>query len=315
MEYNRYIADFQVGDEIEGFYLLKTAAAKVSGSGKPFLAAALADSSGSIEAKAWDYSGPVGPSDEGGVIKVRGSVSEFRGSLQLIISRIRMVQPDDQYSLDTLVPCAPIDAAGWSGELQDFVDSLEDPDYRGVCQKLLDQYGQQFLDIPGGKSVHHSFLHGLLMHTVNMARMADDLAQLYEDVIDRDLLVAGTLLHDIAKCDEFVTSSLGLVTGYSTKGQLLGHLVMGAGAVAEAARELGVPEEKSVLLKHMLLSHHGEPEFGAAVRPQCAESELLSLIDLIDSRMEIYSEALAEVPVGQFSKKLFSLDKKIYRHR
>ena len=86
-------------------------------------------------------------------------------------------------------------------------------------------------------------------------------------------------------------------------------------SVAEAARELGVPEEKSMLLQHMLLSHHGEPEFGAAVRPQCAESELLSLIDLIDSRMEIYSEALTEVPVGQFSKKLFALDKKIYRHR
>ena len=315
MEYNKYIADFAIGDEVEGFYILKTAASKVSGSGKPFLAAVLADSSGSIEAKVWDYSGPIGPSHEGSVIKARGSVSEFRGSLQFIVSRIRPVQSGDQYSLDNLVPCAPIDVDGWSDELQDFVGSLEDPDYRALCQKLLDQYGQRFRDIPGGKSMHHSFLHGLLMHTVNMARIADDLAGLYEDVIDRDLLMAGTLLHDIAKCEEFVTSSLGLVTDYSTKGQLLGHLVMGAQAVAAAAQELGMPEEKAVLLQHMLLAHHGEPEFGTAVRPQCAESELLSLIDLIDSRMEIYSEALTEVPVGQFSKKLFALDKKIYRHR
>lgn len=212
MEYNKYIADFAIGDEVEGFYILKTAASKVSGSGKPFLAAVLADSSGSIEAKVWDYSGPIGPSHEGSVIKARGSVSEFRGSLQFIVSRIRPVQSGDQYSLDNLVPCAPIDVDGWSDELQDFVGSLEDPDYRALCQKLLDQYGQRFRDIPGGKSMHHSFLHGLLMHTVNMARIADDLAGLYEDVIDRDLLMAGTLLHDIAKCEEFVTSSLGLVT-------------------------------------------------------------------------------------------------------
>ena len=90
---------------------------------------------------------------------------------------------------------------------------------------------------------------------------------------------------------------------------------MGAQAVAAAAQELGMPEEKAVLLQHMLLAHHGEPEFGAAVRPQCAESELLALIDMIDSRMEIYSEALAGVTKGQFTKRVFALDKKIYRHR
>ena len=95
---------------------------------------------------------------------------------------------------------------------------------------------------------------------------------------------------------------------------LLGHLVMGAQEAAAAARELNVPEEKSVLLQHLLLSHHGEPEFGAAVRPMCAESELLSMIDLIDSRMEIYREALSETSPGQFSKRVFALDKKVYNH-
>ena len=141
------------------------------------------------------------------------------------------------------------------------------------------------------------------------------MADVYADVVNRDLLVAGTILHDVAKCDEFITSPLGLVTEYSVKGQLLGHLVMGAEEVALAARELGTPEEKSILLQHMLLSHHGEPEFGAAVRPVCAESELLSMIDLIDSRMEIYKETMDETEVGGFSKKVFALDKKIFRHQ
>ncbi len=106
-----------------------------------------------------------------------------------------------------------------------------------------------------------------------------------------------------------------LVTEYSVKGELLGHLVMGAQAVAKAAEEAGLPEDKSVLLQHMILSHHGDPQFGAAVRPVCAESELLSMIDLIDSRMEIYRETMEETQPGTFSKRVFALDKKIYCHR
>lgn len=315
MEYNKWIADLQAGDEIVGFYVLKTAQIKTSNSGKPFLSAVVTDCSGSMEAKLWDYAGPVGPADEGTVVKIRGTVSEFRGALQLILSRIRPVQEGDRYSLSDLVPTAPIDEeAAWQ-ELTDLVDSLEDRDYAAVCRQVLDRYGERFRTIPGGKSMHHSFVSGLLMHTLYMARTADYLAGLYRDVVNRDLLLAGTILHDVAKCGEFVTSPLGLVTEYSVQGQLLGHLVMGAQAVAEAAGELGIPEEKSVLLQHLLLSHHGDPAFGAAVRPMCAEGELLSLIDLVDSRMEIYREALEETEVGQFSKRVFALDKKVFRHQ
>ena len=171
-----------------------------------------------------------------------------------------------------------------------------------------------FRSIPAGKSVHHSFVSGLLMHTYNMLQIADFLSGLYAEIIDRSLLLTGTLLHDFAKEREFVFSDLGIVTDYSTKGQLLGHLVMGAQEVAEVCRERGVPEEKSVLLQHLILSHHGEPEFGAAVRPMCAEAELLSYIDLIDSRMEIYAENLPDVPAGGFSNRIFALEKKIYNH-
>ena len=199
-------------------------------------------------------------------------------------------------------------------EIRSMVQSLEDADYRRVCETMLERHGEAFRSIPAAKTVHHSFLNGLLMHTSNMLRMASLLAELYSDIVDRSLLLAGTLLHDFAKEEEFVFSELGLSTGYTVKGQLLGHLVMGAQEVAKVAAELGVPEEKSLLLQHMLLSHHGEPEFGAAVVPMCAEAELLSKIDLIDSRMEIYTEALAEIQPGMFTNRIFSLEKKIYRH-
>ncbi len=314
MEYNKLIDDFELGDEIDGFYILKSAVSRTSGAGKPFLAAVLSDRTGNIEAKVWDYSGPVGGADEGSIVKVRGTVSEFRGTMQFTVSRIRTVQANDHYSLDSLVPVAPMDAEDAYQELLRLAGSIEDPDYHAVCQKMLDRYGEKFYMLPGGKSVHHSFLHGLLMHTLNMLRTADFLADIYEEVIDRDLLLAGTLLHDFAKCDEFVISHLGLVTDYSLKGQLLGHLVIGAQEIAAIAKELNVPEEKSVLLQHMLLSHHGEPEFGAAIRPQCAESELVAFFDLLDSRMEIYAETLDSMRPGQFSKRVFALDKKIYKH-
>lgn len=315
MEYNKSIRDMVPGDKVEGFYLLKEAYQKVSSNGKPFLSAVIADKTGTIDVKVWDYSGPVGaPEDIGRIIKVRGDVSEFKGSPQLSLSNVRMALPEDSCDTSRLVAVAPIDQDQTLAEVRGLIASLEDPDYRLVSQTMLDRHLEAFRSIPAAKSVHHSFLSGLLMHTGNMLKLADFLAGLYPQIIDRNLLVTGTLLHDFAKETEFRFSDLGIVTDYSLKGQLLGHLVMGAQEVAAVCRELGTPEEKSLLIQHMILSHHGEPEFGAAVRPSFAEAELLSYIDLVDSRMEIYAEALPAVPEGTFSSRIFALDKRIYRH-
>ena len=315
MEYDLPIARMARGIDIEGFYLLKSAFPKVTVSGKPFLTAVLADESGTIEAKVWDYSGPIGERDAGKVIKVRGSVSDYRGALQVTVDKLRLAAEDDHVDVSRLVRVAPIDRAGAYADITRLVSTLEDADYRAVCEEMLRRHEDAFRTIPAAKSVHHSFLSGLLMHTYNMLRLADFLAAQYADTVDRSLLLAGTLLHDFGKEREFTFSELGLVTDYSTKGQLLGHLVMGAQETAEVAEMLGIPEEKSVLLQHLLLSHHGEPEFGAAVLPQCAEAELLSLIDQIDSRMEIYREALAPLKIGEFSQRIFALDnRRIYKH-
>ena len=314
MEYDKPVADMAFGQEIEGFYILREANPKTTAAGKPFLSAVLSDRTGSVDAVVWDYPGPLGSADAGRVVKIRGKVSEFKGVPQLTVSCLRPAEDSDRYDLSALVPTAPIDADGALARVRELVDSIEDEDYRRLAQTLLERHLDAFRSIPAAKSVHHGFLSGLLMHTANMLRAADFLADLYAEVIDRSLLLAGTLLHDFAKEYEFTFSPLGLVTDYSVRGQLLGHLVMGAQEVAQAAAELGVPEEKSTLLQHLILSHHGEPEFGAAVRPLCAEAELLSAIDSMDSRMEIYAETLAEIPAGTFSARVFALDKKIYRH-
>ena len=316
MEYNKLIAEMHTGDDVEGFYVLKDAFLKTTAAGKPFLSGVLADRSGVIDLKVWDYSGPIGarPEDIGRVVKIRGQVSEFKGAPQLTAGRIRMADGNDQYDVSALVPVAPIDPDERLQEIRRLIDSMEDADYQSVARTMLERHLEAFRSIPAAKSVHHSFLSGLLMHTSNMLRLADYLSGLYAGIIDRSLLLTGTLLHDFAKEREFTFSGLGMVTDYSLSGQLIGHLVMGAQEVQQCAESLGLPQEKSLLLQHMILSHHGEPDFGAAVRPMCAEAELLSLIDLVDSRMEIYAEALQELPEGTFSGRIFALDKKIYRH-
>lgn len=314
MEYDKQISEMCYGDDVEGFYFLKDACLKTSSTGKPFFSGTVADKSGSMEVKVWDYSGPICAGDAGKVVKLRGKITEFKGAPQFIAGRIRLADASDHYDLGRLVPVAPIDADKRLQEVEMLIASIADSDYRRVAQLLLDRHKEAFRSIPAAKSVHHSFLSGLLMHTSNMLRTADFLSGLYGNIIDRSLLLTGTLLHDFAKEREFTFSELGIVTDYSVKGQLLGHLVMGAQEAAEAAKEVGMPEEKSLLLQHMILSHHGEPEYGAAVRPACAEAVLLSYIDLIDSRMEIYEESLADVPEGSFSGRIFALDRKIYHH-
>ena len=315
MEYNKLLADMVPGDRVEGFYILKEGAIKTSNSGKPFLSATVTDKSGSLDLKAWDYSGPVGvPTDAGKVVKIRADVTEYRGSIQLTASNIRMATQEDSYDVSALVPVAPIDRDETLEKVRGLIASMEDRDYRVLAETMLERHLETFRSIPAAKSVHHSFLSGLLMHTANMLCLADFLAGQYSQIIDRSLLLTGTLLHDFAKEKEFTFSQLGVVTDYSRKGQLLGHLVMGAQEIAQVAAELGTPEEKSLLLQHMILSHHGEPEFGAAVKPMFAEADLLSQIDMLDSRMEIYAETLPGVPAGTFSSRIFALDKRIYHH-
>ena len=310
---NPALADVQVNDEIDGFYLLTDATVRTSANGSRFLAATVSDCSGSMSLKMWDYTGTIGPADNGSAVRVRGLVSDFKGARQLTARRLRLATGEDSFEADQLVPTAPMDPEQGLQEIRTMLQSLQDEDYCRIAVTLFSRNEAQFRNVPAAKSVHHGFRGGLLMHTRNMLRTADYLADLYAEVINRDLLLTGTLLHDLAKIREFSLSPLGVVRDYSVEGQLLGHLVMGAQEVAAAAEELGTPKEKAVLLQHLILSHHGEPEFGAAVRPMCAEAELLHLIDMIDSRMEIYAENLLTMEPGSFSERIFALDKKIYK--
>ena len=316
MEFNILISELKNGCQFDGFYVLKEASIKTTSTGKPYINGIISDKTGSIDFKIWDYVDSSIINEVGKVVKVRGEVAEFKGNLQVNVAKIRLAQDDDIYDIEDLVPVAPIDREKAIDELYGYIDSIDDEDYKNICHAIIDEHIEKFKVIPAAKSVHHSFISGLLMHTINMLKIADFLSGVYSDFIVRDLLIAGTMLHDFMKEEEYSFSDLGIAVDYSTKGQLLGHLVMGAEEVAAVAKEIGMDEQKSMLLQHLILSHHGEPEFGAAVKPMCAEAELLSYIDLLDSRMEIYAENLLTIEKGKFSQQgLFALGgKKIYNH-
>ena len=290
------------GDLFCGYYLLKSTQNATASNGKPYLTLRLADRSGELPGKLWDYAGPIGAEDAGRCVWVSGRVESYQNAPQVSLDDIRRTGAEDNVDLARIVPTAPYGAESMLRYLERTLQGLEDADYRGVCLAVLERRREAFALLPGAKAMHHAFLHGLLMHTANMLRQADTLARLYADVIDRSLLLAGVFLHDIGKLAEFSTTELGLVSDYSKAGQLLGHIFLGAEEVGAVARELGVAEEKTMLLQHLLLSHHGKPEFGAAVLPKCAEAEMLASIDMLDSRMEIYRAAYAETPEGEFSR-------------
>ena len=148
MEYNKRISDMDIGEQVEGFYILKGVYPKTTASGKPFLNATLADKSGTVEAKVWNYSGPIGTGDEGKVVKVRGEVSEFRGASQIVIEKIRLAEQDDPYQVSDLVPVAPIDVDDTMREVEQLVRSIEDRDYQAICLQMLQEHYTALRNIP-----------------------------------------------------------------------------------------------------------------------------------------------------------------------
>ncbi len=301
-------------DRFCGYYLLKSASSGVTARGAPYLSFRLADRTGELPGKLWDYSGPVGPGDAGRAVWASGRVETYQDAPQASLEELRLLDEGDAVDPALLVPSAPADKDVMLKYVEKTLGGLEDADYRNVCLAILDRHREGFAAYPAAISMHHDFRHGLLMHTAKMMQTAERLADVYFGVVDRSLLLAGVFLHDIGKLAEFETTELGLVGDYSPEGQLLGHLFLGAEEVGAAARELGVPEEKRLLLQHLIASHHGKAEFNAIVAPKCAEAELLSELDMIDSRMEMYRRAYEETGRGCFTRqKVYGLVGKVYR--
>lgn len=300
---------------VDCYLLVKSADKKTSSKGDTYLDMVLSDKSGEINAKLWSYLPAVhGEYESGDIVKVRGTVSQYNGNPQLRIEKIRMTFPEDNVSAEDFVESAAYSGEQMWQELYRKAAAFSDPDLKAIVTTLLTENKELLLFWPAAFRLHHAIRAGLLMHTLSIVRLCESAAAVYP-FIDRDLLIAGAILHDIAKTTEYEISSAGLATGYTVKGNLIGHLAVGAMMIESAAKKLGIESEIVMLLQHMVLSHHGEPDFGAAVRPMFIEAELLSEIDMMDARIYEMREATADTAKGEFSGRMWSMDnRKLYNH-
>ena len=317
---HQFLTEIPVGEAFEGFYLCKSYATQKKADGKDYFRVDVADRSGQVHGVCWEEPDKFNVTHKsiGTIIHLKGTMGEYRDVPQIRVFGIRQATEADKtdYDVGDIVESAPIDLVEVARQVSDMLDSIADDEYRLVAKTVYTAIEPKFTTIPAGKTVHHSFRGGLLMHTWNMMRLACMVSDIYESFIDRSLLLCATFLHDIAKIQEFDLSDLGLVQDYSKPGQLLGHLYMGAVEVQKICEKLNVNAEKTLLLQHMILSHHGEPEKGAVVQPKCAEADALHMIDLMDSRLEIYAEEYAQLEPGQFTpKKNWALDHRVYRNK
>ncbi|MBO4432804.1 MAG: HD domain-containing protein [Clostridia bacterium] len=300
---------------VEGFCLVKSVEKKTSSKGDVYLDFTLSDASGEMNAKLWRYI----PAEHGeykaqDIVKVRGTVSAYNGADQLRIERIRTAYEGDNVNIGDLVRSVSYSGEQMFEELFSIADGFEDGELKKIVTAILGDSKEKLLYWPAAYKLHHAVRGGLLMHTLSIVRLCERVCEIYP-FVDRQLLISGAILHDVAKLDEFSVGELGIAEGYTVEGNLLGHLAMGAAKVDEYAKKLGISRKTSVLLQHMILSHHGDPEFGAAVRPMFIEAEILSELDLLDSRIYEMREAVGSVKADEFSGRMWALnDRKLYNH-
>ncbi|MDR2945375.1 MAG: HD domain-containing protein [Candidatus Adiutrix sp.] len=280
-----FISDLTAGREAEGPFLVLSQSVGRTNRGGVYLNVELGDRSGRIQAKVWDGADVLGARlAEGTVVLVRGYVDSYRGSPQFVIREARPLAAEEFHWPDYLKTSArPM--AEMRAELWSLVESVPDADFRRLVSAALrsPEVGEKLYYLPAAKAVHHAYLHGLLEHSLSVGKMAVLMAGHYPK-LNASLLIAGAVLHDLGKVWEF---SPPPKVDYTTLGRLKGHLVMGSEFLGRVAAGMpDFPVEKLELLQHLILSHHGEPEFGAPVRPLLLEALVLHHLDNIDAKIE-----------------------------
>lgn len=314
-----FIKDLKPDDaqRIEDRYLVRNADIRDGNNGKKHLYMTLGDASGDIQAVKWsltpDELKAYAKIEAGMVISVVGRCKDYRGQNQLIIDAIRGRAQEGSYERADLFKAAPEEPQAMYDYIVGKINEFKDEDLKKVCLSFYEGERDRLMYYPAAMSNHHAEYAGLLYHVKRMMMMGELACQVYT-YLDKDLLLAGVALHDIEKLDELASDENGVVPEYTLKGKMLGHLVMGVEAIGERCIELGIDEEKCLLLQHMSLTHHYEPEFGSPKKPLFPEAEMLHYLDMVDAKMFDVEDALRFAKPGEFSERVYTLDnRKLYK--
>jgi len=279
-----WIKDLKEEDPIRGLYLVRVKKTGITKKGSPFLSLTLGDRTGEVEAKVWEKVEVLSPLfSEGDIIYVKGYASSYRNQIQVTLSDLK-VPKDKTVNPDLFLESSRRDTTEMMEALRKILKGIENPFIRTLIETFLSdrRFVQRFKRAPAAKNFHHAYLGGLLEHTLSVCQMSERITEHYPE-LDRDLMLAGAFLHDLGKIKEL---HFDRKIDYTDEGRLLGHIVLGVSLMDEKLAGLkDIPQELDLRLKHLILSHHGEFEFGSPKRPKFLEAYALHLIDDLDAKM------------------------------
>lgn len=288
----KYLKDYKEGDRVFDIYLCKHKQSAVTKNGKPYDNVILQDKTGTVDAKVWDpNSAGIDDFDTLDYIEVYGDVTSFQGALQVNVKRIRKCQ-EGEYNPADYLPVSKFPIEDMMQELLGYISSIENSYLKKLLQMLFvedEAFVKAFQQSSAAKTVHHGFVGGLLQHTLAVTRLCDYYCSQYP-ILKRDLLLSAAICHDIGKTKEL---SLFPENDYTDDGQFLGHIVIGSEMVGEKIREIsGFPKMLANELKHCILAHHGELEFGSPKKPAIAEAMALNFADNTDAKLQTFTELM-----------------------
>lgn len=305
----KWINELKDGDHIYGPLLVVGVTKGSTDRGSSYLNITFQDRTGNVEAKKWDAS------DEdmkvlvpGALCYLEGIVNLYKNQPQIKINSVAKVENMNEIDLTNYQRVSPIPLDEMKAKLDTYMKSFKDEDVKKITEAVISHFYDKYTTYPAAVKIHHEFASGILHHSLAMADLADDVAKRYPEV-DRDLLVAGALMHDIGKTIEYENPMMPVQTN---EGKLIGHISIMYAEFKKIVDGLHIESEVPLLIEHMILSHHGKLEFGSPVVPCTREALLLSMIDLLDSRMMVLDKAYAVTNDGEWTQKLWPMDNVSY---
>lgn len=308
---DKQLNDLKEGDQLAQFVLIRDAQTKKTKNGDQYLSMTFSDPSGELAGNLWDVSDQqVQDLQPGRVAYLEGQRNSYQGRPQVNITSVRLANENEPHAPEEFVAHAPESEENLKSDLRPFVMAITEPTWRQIVNELIAKHGEVFFKSPAAKTNHHAYVGGLAFHTLSILRLADSVIRQYSG-INKSLLYAGALLHDLGKTVEL---SGAVSTQYTTTGKLIGHISLIDGEICAACEKRGIDYESPqvVLLRHMVLAHHGLMEYGSPERPQILEAEILHYLDELDASIMMMQTALNKTQPGEFTDRLFAMDNRAF---
>lgn len=307
------INEFEEHMKLQQPLLVKDVKNGTTSKGSPYLSLTLQDKTGTIDGKFWDVKeNEQALIQAGKILKFSFEVLLYKDKLQLRMNHVEEIS-EDEYNLEDFVISSDHSEVERRSLTQSLIDSIQNDVYRKLVIGMLSYVGDKFFTFPAASKIHHGWKGGLSDHSLSMATLADELCKHYPQ-LDHDLLVSAALIHDVGKTAEL---SGPVTTEYTLEGKLEGHISLANAWLSEVSEKLGVQDrEETVLMHHMILSHHGKMEYGSPVAPMIIEAEALYLIDNMDARLTSLKMALDAIKPGTWTSRMFQFEnRQFYKHK